>query len=78
VVATNVGGVGEVVEDGVSGFLAPAADPTALGEKVLRLANDRELRTRMGQSGRARAHSLFSETRMLAEYRRLYEEMLDG
>jgi glycosyltransferase involved in cell wall biosynthesis len=76
VVATNVGGVGEVVEDGVSGFLATAADPAALAGKALRLAIDPELRSRMGQSGRARAHALFSESRMLAEYRRLYEEML--
>jgi glycosyltransferase involved in cell wall biosynthesis len=76
VVATNVGGVGEIVKDGVSGFLAAAADPAALAGKALLLATDPELRSRMGESGRARAHALFSEARMLAEYRHLYEEML--
>jgi glycosyltransferase involved in cell wall biosynthesis len=78
VVATRVGGVGEVVEDGVTGLLAPAGDDEALGRHILHLAADPDGRGRMGQLGRERALALFSEERMHEGYLRLYEEMLDG
>jgi glycosyltransferase involved in cell wall biosynthesis len=78
VVATNVGGVGEVVEDGVTGFLSPAADPVELAANLLRLGNDPALSENLGNAGRLRAQALFSEERMFAEYRKIYEEMLVG
>ena len=78
VVSTNVGGVGEVVEDGRTGLLAPAGDDAALAEKILRLADSPELRRQMGQFGRKRATTLFSETQMHGLYLRLYQEMVQG
>jgi glycosyltransferase involved in cell wall biosynthesis len=77
VVATNVGGVGEIVEDGTTGLLAPSGDDAGLAEHVLRLADDAALRERMGEAGRRRAHALFPESRMHEEYARLYGEMLE-
>jgi glycosyltransferase involved in cell wall biosynthesis len=77
VVATNVGGVGEIVEDGTTGLLAPSGDDVGLAEHVLRLADDAALRERMGEAGRRRAHALFPESRMHEEYARLYGEMLE-
>jgi glycosyltransferase involved in cell wall biosynthesis len=76
VVATRVGGMTEVVEDGGTGLLAPAGDDGALAEQVLRLAQGPALREEMGRLGRARAAELFSEERMLDGYVRLYREML--
>jgi glycosyltransferase involved in cell wall biosynthesis len=76
IVATRVGGVPEVVEDGVTGLLAPAGDAEALAERVVALAGDPELRGRLGDAGRRRALERFSEARMQEEYRRLYDEML--
>jgi glycosyltransferase involved in cell wall biosynthesis len=78
VVATRIGGVGEVVEKGRTGLLAPAGDDAALADAILRLAGDSDLRVRLGRRGRERACTLFSENRMHAAYLQLYREMLRG
>lgn len=75
VVATDVGGLGEIVVHGETGFLAPAQDSDGLAARVIRLARDPALRRAMGTAGRARACRQFDETRMCDEYSRLYEEM---
>jgi glycosyltransferase involved in cell wall biosynthesis len=76
VVATDVGGVSEVVADGRTGALAPARDDARLAEHCLRLAADPVLRAAMGRRGRERAAERFAEPQMHAGYRQLYEEML--
>jgi glycosyltransferase involved in cell wall biosynthesis len=75
VVATDVGGLREVVADGATGMLAPAKDDAVLARHVLRLAGDGGLRRAMGTAGRARAKELFDEPRMAAEYAHLYREL---
>jgi glycosyltransferase involved in cell wall biosynthesis len=55
VVATDVGAVREVVEDGVTGFVVPPLDPEALAAATLRLLDDPALRARMGNEARQRA-----------------------
>jgi glycosyltransferase involved in cell wall biosynthesis len=76
VVSTNVGGVPEVVVHETTGLLAPAGDEAALAGGILRLAQDASLRRQMGEHGRQRAQTTFSEDRMYAGYRALYDEML--
>jgi N-acetyl-alpha-D-glucosaminyl L-malate synthase BshA len=78
VVSTRVGGVGEVIDDGREGLLAEAGDDAALAAHILRLADDRALRERMGALGRRRAEERFSERRMHDRYVKLYGEMLHG
>lgn len=78
VVATRVGGIGEIVVEGQTGLLAPAGDDRTLAEHILRLAADAELRRLLGLAGRQRAYALFSEEQMHASYRGLYEEALRG
>lgn len=51
VVATTVGGLPEQVEDGVTGFLVPPADASALAEKIVLLLRSPELRKRLGENG---------------------------
>jgi len=51
VVATDVGGVPELVSDGVEGFLVRPGDPKALADALVRLLNDPSLRNRMGEAG---------------------------
>ncbi len=51
VVATRVGGIPELINDGASGFLVPRGDTAAMSERILTLLADREMRTRMGQAG---------------------------
>lgn len=76
VVATQVGGVPEVVIENETGLLAPAGDAAALAEAVQRLLADPTWRQRLGRAGQARAAALFSQEAMHAAYARRYAEML--
>jgi len=49
VVATSVGGIPEIVEDGVNGLLVPLKHPEAIAEKILELNSERELKARLGR-----------------------------
>jgi glycosyltransferase involved in cell wall biosynthesis len=60
VIATNIGGSPEVVQDGVTGYLVPPNDAPALAAAVLALARSAPLRRRFGQAGRKRVAALFS------------------
>jgi glycosyltransferase involved in cell wall biosynthesis len=60
VVASDVGGVGEAVADGETGFLVPPSNPEALVTATLPLLEDPALRARMGREARARAERLFA------------------
>ena len=74
VVATRVGGLPEVLEDGVTGLLVPAADPAALSEAMVKTWNDPGRCDRMGRAGRRRAEECFDVCRMVAGYETLYAE----
>lgn len=76
VIATKVGGIPEVVEDGVSGILVPPDDGRALTKAILRLANDRNLRTAMGKAGRDLAKERFDLNRNLDQLETLYREVV--
>jgi glycosyltransferase involved in cell wall biosynthesis len=55
VVATDVGGCRELVEDGITGLLVPARDPQALAAAIKRMASDPQLRVAAGRAARERA-----------------------
>lgn len=76
VVATDVGGVSEAVEDGETGILVPKENGPALAEALSRLLTSEGLRRRMGEAGRRRVLSSFSWQRNGAEILRLYGEVL--
>jgi len=76
VVSTDVGGVGEVVEEGRTGLLAPSGDDQTLAERIAVLASDPALRAVLGQRGCLRAEEKFSEQQMHRAYANLYREML--
>jgi glycosyltransferase involved in cell wall biosynthesis len=76
VVATRVGGVPELVEDGVTGFLVPPGDTGALAEALQNILDDSEVRHRMGHAGREKALREFSLDDMLRRTRQVYEEVL--
>jgi glycosyltransferase involved in cell wall biosynthesis len=76
VVATRVGGVPEVVVDGVTGLLVPPRDPDALSEAILTLLQDPDLRQKMGQAGRERVREHFSVERMVQDTEALYQQLL--
>lgn len=76
IVATDVGGVGELVEDGVNGFLVPPGDQSALSRRLDLLQSDATLRVRMGQASRARYLAEFEASRMASAVVQLYRRML--
>lgn len=75
VVATNVGGIPELVEEGVGGLLVQSRSPAALAEAIMLLANDAALRRLMGEANAARAHARFSLEASVAAYEKLYLRM---
>ncbi|MBI3965510.1 MAG: glycosyltransferase [Chloroflexi bacterium] len=75
VVATAVGYVPHQVVDGLTGFVVPARDATALADRLVRLADPR-LRRELGRAGRERVRSNFSAQQQLQEIVRVYGEAL--
>jgi glycosyltransferase involved in cell wall biosynthesis len=74
-VATTVGGIPEVVEDGVTGLLVPPDDPAALAEALVRLADDPVQRRAFGLAAKARAERMFSVEQMVANFHDTYERL---
>jgi glycosyltransferase involved in cell wall biosynthesis len=75
VVASDAGGLPEVVEDGVTGLVVPRGDSGALAGAIGSLLADPERRRRMGQAGRARALRLFDWDRSAEQFEGLYREV---
>jgi glycosyltransferase involved in cell wall biosynthesis len=76
VVANRVGGVPDVVRDGVDGFLVEPGDIDAAAARLAELAVDPALRTRLGASGRTRALERYSVARLVDDVDRLYRSLL--
>jgi N-acetyl-alpha-D-glucosaminyl L-malate synthase BshA len=75
VVAFRVGGIPEVVIDGVNGFLHPFGDVGAVARSIARLADSPELARTLGESGRQRAQNHFTADRVVPEYEALYRRV---
>jgi glycosyltransferase involved in cell wall biosynthesis len=76
VVATRVGGVPDVVEEGVDGFMVEPGDLDALADRLARLAADPELRARMGAAGRERVLPRYGVERLIDDVDGLYRTLL--
>jgi len=76
VIASAVGGIPEVIEPGVNGFLAPQGDAVACCEHAQRLRQDRALRAAMSAAGRRIAEQRFALARMVRDYLTWYEDIL--
>jgi len=75
VVATNVGGNPELVQDGVTGILIPSSDAPALSAGLLNYVTNPALRQAHGQQGRARAVQHFSIASMVTGYEAVYRRV---
>ena len=76
VVATNVGGNPQVVEDGINGCLVPAQSPVPLAHAVCRLLEWPEEAARLGAAGQRLVHERFSVGRMVRDTAHLYTNLL--
>lgn len=78
IVATDVRGCRQVVEDGSNGLSVPARDSVGLAEAIGTLVADRKLREAMGRAGRARARTEFDQKRVIDTTLDTYERLLDA
>ena len=76
VVAGDVGGVPEVVIDGETGILVPPGDAAALVEAIIRLAEDADLRKKMGKAGRQYVAAKYPWENCLDQMVQIYERVL--
>ncbi|WP_034387624.1 N-acetyl-alpha-D-glucosaminyl L-malate synthase BshA [Deinococcus sp. YIM 77859] len=76
IVAARAGGIPEVVEDGVTGFLAPVGDVDAMADAALRVLRDSQLYLSMGAAGRQAALTRFHPDRIVPRYLAAYAQTL--
>ena len=76
VVATDVGGTPELVEDGVTGLLVKSNSPVELANSVIQMLTDRDRAERMGREGHRRAFGEFHPTKFIESIERMYLELL--
>jgi N-acetyl-alpha-D-glucosaminyl L-malate synthase BshA len=77
-IATSVGGVPELIDDGVTGLLYPVGDVDAMALGALSLLNDRERLEAMREAGRKNAQKRFCSSLVVPHYVRYYEAVLGG
>jgi glycosyltransferase involved in cell wall biosynthesis len=78
VVATRVGGVPDVVDEGADGFLVEPGATDELADRLAQLARDPALRERMGQAGRERVLPRYAVDRLVGDVDRLYRSLLSA
>ena len=78
VIATDSGGLPEVVFDGETGYLLPVGDVPAMAERAIELLTNDRLRESMGAAGRRVAEERFDEKKVVPVYRELYERVLSS
>jgi glycosyltransferase involved in cell wall biosynthesis len=78
VVSTNVGGIPEVVLDGVTGILVPPGNAKSLSHAIMRLLNDPRLRASMGRKGRKRVEQYFTLHAHVQRVQEIYGEVLQS
>jgi len=75
VVCSDVGGVGEIVEDGVTGYLVPAGVPQQFSDRLQDVLSDPDLAYRMGQAGRKRVEFEFTLQRSVSAAEHAIKEL---
>ena len=76
VVATNVGGIPEIIKDRINGILVPSKNPGTLAEAIISFLKNRDLARRMAEQGFQLVKEKFSTDRMVEETRKIYDRLL--
>ena len=76
VVATRAGGIPEIVQDGVTGLLAPPRDPAALAQAIRYLLDRPDLQAQFGEAGRRRVEQSFTVERMAEQTVQVYHQLM--
>jgi N-acetyl-alpha-D-glucosaminyl L-malate synthase BshA len=77
-VCSRVGGVPEVITDGVEGYLVPPRDVNTMAERTLRILTEPGRRETMGKAARQRASTEFCATKIIPRYEKLYQSVLNS
>ena len=78
VVASDVGGISDIVAPGETGLLVAPGDSPAIATAVLQLLADPDLRDRMGEAGRRRMERLFDARLWAGSLRAVYQKAIDA
>jgi glycosyltransferase involved in cell wall biosynthesis len=78
VVASSVGGLPEVVEDGVSGFLRAPEDASGMAEASIQLLTNEELHRKFSKAGLDRVRRHFCAKLVVPQYEAYYQQVLDS
>lgn len=77
VIATNVGGIGELIRDSIDGYLVPPESPAAIAEKLKLILTDDELRINLGKNAREHFRSTFEQKTVLNELADWLEQVVE-
>lgn len=77
-VASRVGGIGDIITDGVNGLLVPVGDPESIANAILALLDDPARAKAMGDEGRRLVRERFSLERMAADVHEVYARVVGG
>jgi glycosyltransferase involved in cell wall biosynthesis len=78
VVASNIGGVPELVEEGISGYLVPPGRPEPLAKAILKMLGDSEKMQSMGAAGYERVRREFTFEAQTEKLEAIYHQMING
>jgi len=78
VVVSNVGGLPEVVEDGVSGFIVPSRNPEKAADAIEKLVLNERLRKKIGEQGRVRVNKLYNWNDNVKQMIKIYNNILQN
>lgn len=78
VIGSEVGGIPDIVEDGLSGLLVPPGDPEALAQALQRVLDDPALARRLGEDGFRYVAEKFAWERIAAQMAALYQSLVEG
>ena len=77
VVGTAVGGIPDLIEQGLNGYLVSPGSQKELATAILKILNDKGLALKMGQSGRRKMTDRFSAESMVRSIEKVYRELLE-
>jgi glycosyltransferase involved in cell wall biosynthesis len=78
VVASAVGGIGDVIKDGITGLLVPEKDPDAIAKAVLRLLEDPNYARQLGEQGFGHVRNYFDWDRIMDQYDTIYSASISS
>lgn len=78
VVASNIGGIPEFIVDGENGLLSAPSSPPDFAKKIVTILSDEDFARGLGEKARRHIVRLMDEQSIIAEYKKLYREVVDG